>query len=178
VNLPSANFTGARYSAASAQLPFDLQMILRDHALWADSAGQRGVRALLRGVDLRGMNLAFAYLNGADLLGADLRGCTLSDSEFILANLMEARLDKANLRKADFSGACLRAANLTGACLERARFAVVEVKDANGQLTGRSRATDLRGADLTDADLSQTDLSAAIPVDAAPEPETDDVPRH
>ena len=91
---------------------------------------------------------------------------------------MEARLDNANLRKADLSGACLRAATLTGACLERARFATVDVKDARGQPTGRNRATDLRGADLTDADLSQTDLSAAIPVHAAPEPETDDVPRN
>ena len=56
----------------------------------------------LREADLRGANLAGAYLVEVDLRGADLTG----------ANLMEAYLRGADLREADLRGTDLKGAKL------------------------------------------------------------------
>jgi len=62
----------------------ELQEVLRLHRLWLDDEPE-GVRADLRGADLRWANLHGANLRGANLIEANLRG----------ANLIEANLQGA-----------------------------------------------------------------------------------
>ncbi|BAN16877.1 hypothetical protein X848_gp67 [Edwardsiella phage PEi21] len=111
----------------------NINEILKEHAIYLESFGERGVKANLRGASLRGANLYSASLYSADLRGADLRG----------ANLRGADLYGANLRGADLRGADLRDANLRDA----------DLRDAN------LRGADLYGANLRGADL----YSASLP---------------
>ena len=87
----------------------DLKTVVRLHGMYLrGEAG--GVRANLRGADLRGANL-----HEADLRGANLREADLSWTNLRGANLREADLSWTNLRGADLRGADLRGANLRGA---------------------------------------------------------------
>jgi len=78
----------------------ELDAILQKHKLWLDDA-DGGIRAELKGANLRGANLWGADLRHADLSDADLRGADLSD---------------ADLRGADLRGADLRGADLDYSC--------------------------------------------------------------
>ena len=109
----------------------ELAEILKAHLRWL-SKEVGGVRAYLRGADLRGAYLRGADLTDADLTRADLRGADLTDAGLRGADLRCADLRGAGLSDADLSDADLRCADLRCADLTRA---------------------DLRGADLTDADL-------------------------
>lgn len=80
----------------------ELDEIVRMHGLWI-KGDDGGVKADLRGVNLRGVNLRDANLSGVNLSGANLRGVNLSD-----ANLSGANLSGANLRGADLSYVNLR----------------------------------------------------------------------
>lgn len=71
-----------------------LDEILSLHKKWL-SGDPDGVRADLRGADLRGADLRRANLSGADLRVANLSGADLSG-----ANLSEANLSEADLREA------------------------------------------------------------------------------
>jgi uncharacterized protein YjbI with pentapeptide repeats len=68
------------------------------------------VQGDLAGCNLKGVNLAGAYLKDGDLSGTNLKN----------ANLARANLSGANLKGANLAGANLANANLTGAKLERA----------------------------------------------------------
>ena len=81
------------------------------------------------GWDLRGADLADAYLSGAVLTDADLVGADLRR-----ANLEQAHLSRADLSEADLSGAILVQANLSWANLEGANLTDVNLGGAN--LTG------------------------------------------
>jgi len=105
--------------------------ILLAHSRWI-AGGKDGVRADLRGANLRGFDLQGADLRRAFLQGADLRRAFLQGVDLREANLQGADLRRAFLQGADLTGADLTGADLTGA--------------------------DLTGADLTGADLTGADL--------------------
>ena len=78
----------------------ELQKILEAHKKWINSEDD-GVRAYLRGANLRG-----AYLSGAYLRSADLRGANLSGADLRGANLRGAYLRRADLRGANLDFSC------------------------------------------------------------------------
>ena len=75
----------------------ELKVVLENHKKWLNG-NKGGLRANLRGADLRGADLRGACLQGAYLRGADLQ---------------DAYLRGADLRGADLQDACLRGADLT-----------------------------------------------------------------
>ena len=116
-----------------------LKEVLELHKKWLNDDPD-GVKADLRGADLRyadliSANLTGAYLYKANLTGADLTGANLTGADLRYANLRGADLRYADLTEADLAGA-----NLTGAYLHGA---------------------DLRGADLTGANLHGANLDYA-----------------
>ena len=127
----------------------NLEKILEEHKKWLN--GEGGIRADLRGADLRR-----ADLSRADLRGADLRRADLSRADLRGADLIGADLRRADLRGADLIGADLRRADLRGANLTEADLRSADLRGAN--LTG----ADLREADLSRADLSRADLNNVI----------------
>ena len=84
----------------------ELKNILYLHLKWLQGE-PCGVKANLRGADLRG-----AHLYGANLSGADLRAANLSGAYLRGANLSGANLRGANLNGADLDGADLNGADL------------------------------------------------------------------
>jgi len=121
-----------------------LKEVLELHKKWLDNE-KDGVRANLRGADLRGANLSVADLRGANLYGADLRGADLYG-----ADLRGADLRGADLRGADLRGADLRGADLYGADLRGADLSVADLRGAN------LRGADLYGAKYGDVILKGT----------------------
>ncbi len=119
----------------------ELDEILHAHKKWLESGGEEGLRADLRGANLRGANLSYADLRGANLRGADLS----------YADLRGADLSSANLRGADLRGANLRYANLRNADLRNADLSGANLSSAN-----------LRGANLRNADLSGANMDYAV----------------
>jgi uncharacterized protein YjbI with pentapeptide repeats len=115
----------------------------------------------LRGIDLRGEDLASARLTGADLTGARLDGCNLSH-----ADLRGTYLDRANLTGARLRGAALTGARLREAVLEKADLleANLERSDLDGaRCAGATfHRARLWGAQLGRAELSGVDLSTAL----------------
>ena len=83
----------------------ELNKTLELHKMWIDGK-EGGIKADLRGANLRGADLRGADLRGADLRGAALRG----------ANLRYADLRDASLRGADLRDASLRGADLDFSC--------------------------------------------------------------
>ena len=116
-----------------------------------------GIRADLRGRDLRGAdfsgqllreaNLSDADLTDARLVGTDLTGATLRGTR-----LVDARLDRAVLTGADLGGADLTRAVLLGADLRGARVA-----------GGRWHRTALLGADLDPWLIEELRGTAVLP---------------
>src|SRR5574344_1076805 len=114
----------------------ELNEILRLHKLWlTDKVG--GVKANLKGADLKGAELECADLKGANLEGADLKGANLAD-----ADLSEARLIGADLEGANLEWAILNSANLNSANLKSANLNSTNLRSAN-----------FKGADLSEANL-------------------------
>lgn len=102
------------------------------------------VRADLRGMRLRWIDLRDADLRGADLTQANLQG----------ADLRWANLAQANLTQADLQGATLSFANLQAANLEQTNFRAADLRAAQLQ------ATILETADFSSAILSESDLTS------------------
>lgn len=105
----------------------------------------------LRGIDLRGKDLANANLPQADLRGARLEGANLAQ-----ANLSGARLDRAAMR-----GVKLTNANLAGASLSRTDLRDADLADANleGALIDAAK---LKGASLRRAWVKGIDFERAF----------------
>ena len=78
VDLTTVNLRDADYSAGASRMPIEIQTKLRDHALWSESGGAEGKRAVL-GLD----ELAGTDLEGIFLSGADLRACNLSGTRLV-----------------------------------------------------------------------------------------------
>ena len=146
-----------------------LQIVLDDHLKWLKNR-REGIRANLRGADLRLADLSQADLrradlreadlSQADLRRADLRLADLSQADLRGANLQRADLREANLSQADLRGADLREADLRGADLREADLREANLVEADLELANLQRA-DLREADLTRADLTRADLIRA-----------------
>lgn len=140
---------------------------------------------LMRGADLRGVDLRYvglvganlsdvdlshAILVGADLSEANLSHAILSEADLRGANLREADLSRASLSHAILSRASLNGADLSRASLSDANLSDVDLSFANLSFAGLfdanlSRA-DLSFANLSEANLSDVDLSEAILVGA------------
>ena len=73
---------------------------------------------VLRGMDLRNMNLSGVDFSKADLRGVDFRGADLQGTHFYGADLREANFQWADLRDALVSGAEIQGANFRGAHLD------------------------------------------------------------
>ena len=104
----------------------ELNAVLDAHKKWLNNE-EGGIKADLRGANLKRADLRGANLKRADLSGADLRGANLKRADLSEAILSEADLRGANLKRADLRGANLKRADLSEAILSEA---------------------DLRGADL------------------------------
>lgn len=154
-----------RGRAARAEMMIELRQ--EDGSRLADVvAGLRrpGVpegRIDLRGIDLRGEDLAAARLRNVDLSGADLRGC-----DFSCAALQGVDLSRADLRGTRLRGASLRGARLLGADLRQADLTDAELCGAAlaGARLGEARLhrTRLWDVDLSQADLTGADLSPSL----------------
>lgn len=137
--------------------------------------------------DLRGMDLAFAYMGDADLSGtlmtgvdlafchlpgADLRETDLSEATLTHTDLSEADLRFTVMSKTNLAGAILSSANLEGVHLWANDLTEADLSNANlreadfaGSITGPllsdSPDADFGDAILTDADLTGADLTDA-----------------
>jgi len=165
---------------------------LAEHALWLDSQGQKGTRALLAKADLSdramaGARLVMALLPGDRLHRANLRRALLAMCDLTSADLRNAILSEADMRGATLRRACFNGANLARAKLgplidvgvhhadfpcncEQARFVGANLAGVNlrrANLTGAdfSRA-DLTGAQLQEARLDGCNFTGAIVKDA------------
>ena len=99
-----------------------LKEVEKQHKIWLDTDGMRGLRANLSGAFLGGANLKGANLEGANLEGANLKYAVLEGANLKDANLEYANLEGANLKDAFLEYACLYGANLEGAVLEGANL--------------------------------------------------------
>ncbi len=133
---------------------------------------------ILTGVDLRGIDVSYAYLYPVDLCGADLTGAILKRTTIVHGRFAGANFSRSDLRDASLSQADLTGVNfymarldrcvLTGAILRRAslvRAKLLKTALSGADLTGASirharfGGTSLFGARLNDVDLGDCDLS-------------------
>jgi uncharacterized protein YjbI with pentapeptide repeats len=104
----------------------------------------------LRGANLSGAKLAYAFLGWADLRRAKLSKADLYSAHLLDAKLCGARLDGAELSSAFLTRADLREADLSGANLSWADLLQTDLRHAN-----------LSGAVLNGATLIETNLEGA-----------------
>ncbi len=126
--------------------------------------------ANLARVNLSGANLSEALLADANLSKAKLGGAELQKVDLSYANLKGAELEEVNLSSANLNAADLSGANLSGANLASANVTDGDLSNANLQNANLSGANfsggdlanaDLSGANLSNANLSYVDLSNA-----------------
>ena len=130
----------------------------------SDEVRRRGAhpdRADLRGIDLRGEDLAGANLRGADLRGATFEGCDMTHADLRGANLSGANMCEVNLNGARLESAVLAhtlllGANLCEARLDRARLERTNLRGAE------LRRTRLVGATLRGLEVEQEALRHAF----------------
>ena len=134
----------------------ELKNILKLHKKWLNDE-EGGLKADLRGADLRGANLCGADLRRANLCGVNLNGASLRGADLREATLRGAILYRADLREADLSGANLYGANLRGANLYRVDLCGAILCEAD------LREATLRGADLRGANLREAKNIPFIP---------------
>jgi len=107
---------------------------------------QSGQRLILRGYDLRNVDMQRVFLREADLQDCDLTGCNLNGSTFYDCDMDGVQMSGATAKKCDLRESKLRNANLKGVAF-------------NGS---KMRGTDIRGADVTDADFTGVDRNELI----------------
>jgi hypothetical protein len=129
-----------------------LSEILALHVRWL--VGDRsGVRADLRGSNLRGSDLRGCNLRGSDLRGcnlrsSNLRGCNLSGSDLRGSNLCGCNLRDSDLRGCDLRGCDLRDCNLSDAILDPIMSARLSIVPEAGAFTGHKKLREGRIATL------------------------------
>jgi len=133
----------------------ELNKILEEHKLWAESERQSGQQADLSKADLGNANLSNTDLRGAILRKANLLEANLHKARLISTDLSEAILRKANLSEAELFNTILSGANLGRADLSNANLGNAKLIEAT--LIG----VNLKGSDLSGANLSGADLGAA-----------------
>lgn len=120
----------------------------------------------LRSLDLRGANLSAMDLRQAQLQGVNLSGVDLRDAQMCQAQLQDATLSGANLRWSNLVRANLARANLSHADLRGADLRSVDAAPGatliHADFRGASFAyADLQGSDLSNANLNGTNLVGA-----------------
>lgn len=134
----------------------DIDRVVKQHALWLKTDGEKGLRAYLCGANFNRANLCDVNLTGANLSRANLYNVNLSG-----ANLRDVNLTGANLNRASLCGVNLTGANMSGATLRVANLAYANLTGAN--LTGANLTyANLTYANLTGADLYGTRLYGTI----------------
>ena len=133
-----------------------LREILEAHHEWFESRGEGfrgeiGIKAELRGADLKQTDLSGRWLHHANLSNAILTDANLGSAKLFNTNLSQADMEGASLYSAD-----LYWTNLSGARLRKA-----------GLFGARLMGTKLAGADLSESlfgltTITDCDLSAAI----------------
>lgn len=141
----------------------DLDAILREHKLWAESNFRLGNRAELSGANLSGADLKNLDLTLADFAGADLEGVDAENTDLTSATLTGANLKGANLQNTYLGGGTdtspgtvLRGTDLSGANLEGSTLTRADLTAAI--LIG----ADLNSADFSNAILNDADLASAV----------------
>ena len=137
----------------------ELRNIIDLHKKWLRNETD-GVRANLRGADLRWANLHGADLRLADFSKANLRLADLRLADFSKANLCGVNLREADLSEADLHGADLRGADLHWADLHKADLHWANLSEADLIKAKLSKAN-LHGANLSEADLIEANVSEA-----------------
>ena len=128
----------------------ELNKIIEDHQHWLkeDCEGWKNMRANLKDIDLRGLDLSCADLRSVDLSNTDLTYAILGCADLRLADLRGADLSNTDLSYTDLRGADLRLADLTYADLRKA-----DLRCANLSCVNLSYA-DLRGANLSEVNYN------------------------
>ena len=165
-----------------------LKVILHDHERWVNSYGNEGKRAVLKGANLRNVDLSGANLRAADLRGADFSGANLKGVELLWAVIMSPKVREEFKRAANgstlmgqdgpsismgssaamFELQASRARESRDYALELERRAtqIADLRDAIFLDTDLESANlseaDLRGANFTQANLKEADLSDAL----------------
>jgi hypothetical protein len=164
-----APITGPPPSPADPQVrkpPADIQACLTVLGRRSmDYRHREPLRLNLARTDLRGANLASAYLEGAVLNGAWLQGANLSHARLNRALLKGAHVERAGLDRASLVEAYLGDGHLEGASLRGATLQEAYLAGAHLEGT-KLLETDLRGAfGLTwdQLKLAQRDLQTRFP---------------
>lgn len=116
----------------------------------------------LEGRDLRGANLANAFLPDVDMEGVRLEGANLSGAHMEDVVLRGSRMEGASFRGARMEGAELRGAKMEGADLNGARLGAIYAGCSNFEVEiDTCQPVRLDGADLREARMDGADLSHA-----------------
>ncbi|MEZ5823585.1 MAG: pentapeptide repeat-containing protein [Geminicoccaceae bacterium] len=119
----------------------------------------------LRGRDLNGATMRFAFLAGVRASGSNFEGADLSEARLEGANLSRANLKRTIFTAARLEGATLVEANLTEAQLKQANLREANLNGATLLWTQLEHAqlaeASLKRADLFGAELSRSDLTSA-----------------
>ena len=129
-----------------------------------------GMRAILRSMELQGMDFSGRQLTESDFTGANLQGANLRNAHFeraalYCADLGDADARDANFFRADIRGVSLRNADLSGAMLDDAdmRQAVLARVGVDGsfQLSGRSATVGPDGDTAYSVDFTNCSMKRA-----------------
>jgi len=168
----------------------NLDILVRNHSLWVESAGKNGAQLNLTGYDLSkekdlrkyplsiiiaedcvftGLDLENASMQSSTLDKSDFQDCAAHGADFRASSFKSAIFTRADLSQADFSAlkvekkgetVSFQPSDLTKAKLAYANLEGTNFKDAN--LTGADFThANLRGADFTDATIDGATFKGA-----------------
>ncbi len=145
-NMVAAYRKAAHFQAPAPRMPEELCEATRARVREAVDADEdfgtlNFTGADLRGMDLRGANLARAFFESADLSGADLRGSNLDQAVLAHATLHNTRFEGASMREANLGKADLNGTKLDEADLHQAEFTEAVLKGASLQRANLTGAT-------------------------------------
>ena len=158
----------------------NIEEVLQFHAMWLQTSGAEGRRAVFRNKDLRmldlaGKDLRRAIFSGANLERVNLKNSVLDFADFSFANLSYSNLEQASMKgcradEVNLEGAKLNGSNLQGANLNRANFyaasccgcKLANVKaDFSSFINAKLDGADLVGGSLEGVDFTFSDLTEA-----------------
>jgi uncharacterized protein YjbI with pentapeptide repeats len=156
-------------SQQSERPPADIQVTI--HVISAVPRGKTMI--VLRGLDLRGgqlaevdfrnMDLGDAHFENSNLTGADFTGASLSGTHFDSADLSNSKLDSVKLIGAHFRNSRLHRATLTKSDLRGADFAKADFSGADLRSSEVSEACFGKSV-FTDAEIAGIDFTSAFGV--------------
>ena len=150
-----------------------LDEIINKHIQF-NNGTQGGTRAVLKFIDLSGLNFRQADLSNADFSGSCLNDAKLNHGTFKSASFFSCDLARANLSFSDFSRCDFRGAQIIGADLTSANFEHADMRRGvmmnyggeDDAKWGQSGETMFAGSTIRDTNLSnvmaqQTNFSSA-----------------